>query len=169
MTEEIIPKSIKTYTLMKNTNNTLEGIEAITFLIRQVALDEAYKESDNVILMSAVTFNLIKEQLQRLKQENDNFETLAKSLYKRIEELEKENEALAFRERLYKADYEASEQENKELKELNKKICEDWEKEIKVYWNALEEIREIVTGNYEVLEPKAKKDIENKINECIGE
>lgn len=33
--------------------------------------------------------------------------------------------------------------ENKELKELNKKICEDWEKEIKVYWNTLEEIRNL--------------------------
>lgn len=56
------------------------------------------------------------KQLMRLEQENKDFEILAKSLYKRIEELEKENEALAFRERLYKADYEASEQENKELR-----------------------------------------------------
>lgn len=40
------------------------------------------------------------------------------------------------------------EQENKELKELNKKICEDWEKEIKVYWNALEEIKEDIRSFY---------------------
>lgn len=43
----------------------------------------------------------------------------------------------------YYRKYLRLEQENKELKELNKIICEDWEKEIKVYWNALEEIREI--------------------------
>lgn len=36
------------------------------------------------------------------------------------------------------------EQETKGLKELNKKICEDWEKEIKFYWNTLEEIREVI-------------------------
>lgn len=64
-------------------------------------------------------------QLKRLEQENKDFEMLAKSLYKRIEELEKENEALAFRERLYKADYEASEQENIELKEKIIELSEE--------------------------------------------
>lgn len=36
------------------------------------------------------------------------------------------------------------------------------------YKSALEEIREIVTGNYELLDPQAKKDIENKINEVLN-
>lgn len=63
------------------------------------------------------------------------------------------------------------EQENKELKELNKKICEDWEKEIKVYWNAMEEIREIAkdiieNDVYENSDVKAEK-ILDKINEVL--
>lgn len=77
--------------------------------------------------------------------------------------------------------YEKLEQENKELKDLDKKICEDWEKEIKVYWNALEEIREI--ANQSCNNCKYNKDditcsigdcgegklriIQNKINEVI--
>lgn len=92
----------------------------------QVALDEADKESDNVILMSAGTFKLIREQLQRLKQDNEN------------------------------------------LKKEVKQIRTYEELKLKKYKQALEEIREIVTGNYDVLEPQAKKDIENKINEVIG-
>ena len=39
---------------------------------------------------------------------------------------------------------------------------------VKDYKTALEEIREIVTGNYEVLEPQAKKDIETKINDVLN-
>ena len=35
------------------------------------------------------------------------------------------------------------------------------------YQTALEEIREIVSGCYEVLEPQAKKDIEKLINEVL--
>ena len=79
------------------------------------------------------TINFYIPEIKRLEQENKDFEILAKSLYKRIEELEKENEALAFRERLYKADYKASEQENiyrsaleeikEKIKSLNKDIC----------------------------------------------
>lgn len=68
----------------------------------------------------------------------------------------------------------ALEQENKGLKELNKKICEDWEKEIKVYWNALEEIRELVradckgcTAECDCDEDCTRYIIKNKINEVI--
>lgn len=70
MTEEIIPNAIRTWTIFKNTNNTLEGIEAITFAIRQVALDEIEKESDNVIFMSDDTVKIIIGTLKRLEQEN---------------------------------------------------------------------------------------------------
>lgn len=74
------------------------------------------QENENIINEYNKLQEEIREQLKRFEQVNKDFETLTKSLYKRIEELEKENEALAFRERFYKADYEASEQENKELK-----------------------------------------------------
>lgn len=64
------------------------------------------------------------------------------------------------------------EQENEELKSLNKKICEDCSKEIKVYWNAFEEIRKI---NNKWLkrwrddsdELAGFEEIENKINEVL--
>ena len=65
------------------------------------------------------------------------------------------------------------EQENKELKSLNKKICEDCSKEIKVYWNALEEIRKIAkdiieNDVYENSDVKAEK-ILDRINEVLNE
>ena len=59
-------------------------------------------------------------------------------------------------------------QENENLKKEVKQIRTYEELKLKKYKQALEEIREIVTGNYDVLEPQAKKDIENKINEVIG-
>lgn len=63
------------------------------------------------------------------------------------------------------------EQENKELKELDKKICEDCEKEIKVYWNALEEIKHILEIHKDELEECLHNDIDgmiqNKINEVL--
>lgn len=75
---------------------------------------------------------------------------------------------------------ERLEQENQELKELNKKICEDWEKEIKAYWNALEEIREIakfnqfynpedllINGDIGQIQDLKMTEIYNKINEVL--
>lgn len=59
------------------------------------------------------------------------------------------------------------EKENKELKELNKKICEDWSKEIKVYWNVLEEIREMSKKSADVFDCTGCYDIYNKINEVL--
>ena len=68
------------------------------------------------------------------------------------------------------------EQENKELKSLNKKICEDWEKEIKVYWNALEKIKDLCI-HYKNTNDKCITNcyahfivtdlIQNKINEVL--
>ena len=87
---------------------------------------------------------------KRLEQENKDFEILAKSLYKRIEELEKENEALVFREILYKADYEASEQENKALqayKDINEDFKKAWDElneKYKQLRSALEEIKTVL-------------------------
>lgn len=125
--------------------------------------------------------NCYYKQLQRLEQENKDFEILAKSLYKRIEELEKENEALAFRERLCKADYEASEQENKELKEkLNAFVEHSKIESNKVYYKmldyktALKEIREIAMGimDDDIDEGSAYYDADqiiNKINEVLND
>jgi DNA repair exonuclease SbcCD ATPase subunit len=124
---------------------------------RLLTLADAYQETRNVckrleqenrklrkaneISIEKVTVTAEAKRLQELKQENKDFEILAKSLYKRIEELEKENEALVFREMLYKADYEASEQENKEIYENGQteitKLCNEKTK----YRSALEEIR----------------------------
>lgn len=89
---------------------------------------------------------------EELKSQLDYFKDEPKYLRKVIDELE---------------------QENKDLKALNKKICEDWEKEIKVYWNALEEIREIAkdiieNDVYENSDVKAEK-ILDKINEVLNE
>lgn len=59
------------------------------------------------------------------------------------------------------------EQENEELKKEVKQIRTYEELKLNKYHFALEEIREIVTGNYDVLEPQAKKDIEKIINEVL--
>ena len=61
------------------------------------------------------------------------------------------------------------EQENKELKELNKKICEDWEKEIKFYWDAFEEIREMFSNQVAWVGQLTnfEEEIYNKINEVL--
>lgn len=128
------------------------------------------------------------KQLKRLEQENKNFEILAKSLYKRIEELEKENEALAFRERLYKADYEASEQENKELKKIKEQLkkwndenlkrqddMQLWidlaEEQRRKYRSALEEINLILDElkqQYDYMTDYSEiKEIQDKINEIL--
>ena len=121
-----------------------------------------------------------------LVQENKDFEILAKSLYKRIEELEKENEALAFRERLYKADYEASEQENRELRKANEisiekvtvtaeaKRLQELEQENKQMKSALEEILEIIradckrcTAECDCDDDCTRYKIKNKIKEVL--
>ena len=64
--------------------------------------------------------------------------------------------------------------ENEELKELNTKICEDWENIIKYYWSVLKEIREIAMGimDDDVEETSSYYDanlIINKINEVLDE
>jgi hypothetical protein len=68
--EGVVPKAIRTWTVFKNTNNTLEGIEALAFAMWQVALDEVEKESDNVVFMSDDTVKIIMSTLERLEQEN---------------------------------------------------------------------------------------------------
>lgn len=102
-------------------------------------------------------------QLKHLEQENKDFEILAKSLYERIEELEKENEALAFRERLYKTGYKASERENKEIYENGQieitKLCNEKTK----YRSVLEDIRKMVTSPY----TGKPRDVLNIINEVL--
>lgn len=77
-------------------------------------------------------------------------------------------------------------QENEELKELNAKICKDWEEVIKIYWKTLEEIREIIKHfskediitlpdlskeqNYRIIAEQYAKpiiEIRNKIDEVL--
>ena len=59
----------------------------------------------------------------------------------------------------------------KENEELKKKKDEyylrtlDYETKISYLIQALEEIREIISGNYEILDPQAKQDIEKLIDE----
>ena len=62
---------------------------------------------------------------------------------------------------------ESLKQENRELKELNKTICEDCSKEIKVYWNALEEIKEIAFGGADGNDCTFCNRIFEKINEVL--
>lgn len=122
-----------------------------------------------------IIMNELESEILRLKQENDNFETLAKSLYKRIEELEKENEALAFRERLYKDDYEASEQENEELKVYIKNLQErkdryylqvlEYERQVNDWINFYIKVRDIISGNYEMLDSQGLQDLRQIISE----
>lgn len=116
------------------------------------------------------------DYITHLEQENKDFEILAKSLYKRIEELEKENEALAFRERLYKADYEASEQENKELKEENSLLSYNlhikeneaahYLKEVSRHRSALEEINILAKNYCNACDEFKAKTYKNK-NDCL--
>lgn len=55
----------------------------------------------------------------------------------------------------------------------NLKVKEDearhYLEEASKYRQALEEIREVVSGNYEILDPQAKKEIESKINEVLND
>ena len=84
------------------------------------------------------------KQLRRLEQERNEskkkYEDVANENLKEIYELIKKNDCWRG---VVNVVCSKLEQENEELKELNKKICEDWEKEIKVYWNALEKIRDL--------------------------
>lgn len=75
------------------------------------------------------------------------------------------------------------EQENEKLKEKyshvlelaktnadsNEYCLQELEKKYEQLRSALEEIREIVSGNYETLDPQAKQEIQNIITEAIGE
>ena len=88
MIEEIIsnPKKIRIWTIFKNTNHTIEGIEALSFAMRQPALDEIEKEGISTIFMSENTAKLMKSEVQRLKQEN---EELKKDLKAETEQAQK--------------------------------------------------------------------------------
>lgn len=109
---------------------------------------------------------------------------------KREEELKQENKELKEKYshvlKLAKTNADSNEyclqeleKENKELKALNKKICEDCSKEIKVYWNAFEEIREIAENAKEDRYATKSEDytegmhtigcyVLDKINEVLG-
>ena len=92
-------EAIRTWTVFKNTNNTLEGVEAFTFAMWQVALDEIEKESDNVVFMSDATVKLIKTTLVRLEQEN-------KELSQTLQEIKAIAENAMAKQQEYKKDFE---------------------------------------------------------------
>ena len=107
-----------------------------------------------------------KAKITRLEQEN-------KELKKQIESDKGLITVGGKQQYEYLQKIDELEQENKELKELNKKICEDWEKEIKVYWNALEEIRRTVidiiedNGRHNLSDFSSPIRIEKIINEVL--
>ncbi len=109
MTEEIIPKPVRTWAIFKNTNNTLEGIESIAFAMWQVALDEIEKESDNVVFMSDDTVKLIMGTLKRLEQENEQMKSTLEEINLILDELKQQYD--------YMTDYS-------EIKEIQDKITE---------------------------------------------
>ena len=138
----------KEYKHLQRENKEKIGIieQMIKILYPNASDDELYD----------VTFN--GEYIDKLKELKDTADTMLMandikkqdidSLREANTRLEQENEKLKKEVKqigsdfIKKGDYARElEQENRELKELNKKICEDWSKEIKVYWNALEEIK----------------------------
>lgn len=91
--------------------------------------------------------------------------------FKRYKRLEQENERMRYK---IQEVVQANDRIIAECAEIMKPKCEtsimsELMKENNKFRKALEEIREIVIGNYEVLEPQAKKDIEKLINEVLGD
>lgn len=172
--EGVIPKAIRTWTIFRNTNNTLEGIESVTFAMWQVALDEIEKESDHIVFMSDTTINLIRSNIKRLQIENEELKKEI-NLY--------ENSIVANHDRAIGKRLEEVLEENEELKKIietqnpwyNCKNCN------KDYRQALEEIREMCSNTCEknkdcihscyecksIDEPVAINRILNKINEVL--
>ena len=116
--------------------------------------------------------NLVVQALQlnqlyeKLEQERDELKKACDKC--KLFDIEKTNRDLLER-------IDNLEQENKELKEIDKKICEDCEKEIKFYWDAFEEIKNIIL-TYESKEWNCFNEMDVKleqifkvINEVIGE
>lgn len=123
-----ILKPLRTWTVFKNTDNTLEGIEAIAFAMWQVALDEIEKESDNVVFMSDDTVKLIMATLKRLEQENkelkkenENYKLYGSSTtVAPVNHTNTEYDLLYGQSMLYKS---ALEEISEKIKSLNKDIC----------------------------------------------
>lgn len=138
------------------------------------------------LFLSTIDCDIEREcPIKRLEQENKELSfAIEKCLENAGIECDDEEQALRSLPMLGNAHYkvlvekEELEQENRELKALNNKICEDCEKEFKVYWNALEEInitvKQLLKGvssncinNTPYL--TALSLIENKINEVLNE
>ena len=208
MTEEII------IDYKKECSNLLAEKNAL--LCRYEEIREQLKQAENTVNECHKYLAELEDKIERLEQENKDLKKQIESdkglitiggkqqyeYLQRIDELKKtvENQKLEYEELqcdlsevenacgCYQSENAELKQENEELKELNKKICEDWEKEIKVYWNALEEIREIEILAYYPKgvpeEPLSQRDfilgaineyekrrikILNKINEVLNE
>ena len=77
-----------------------------------------------------------------------------------------------YKDCIYYKQCELLKQENEELKArvkiLNRMTGIFSARLAEKYRQALEEIREIVSGNYEILDPQAKKEIQTKINEVLN-
>lgn len=143
------------------------------------------KRAENTVYECHKYLAELEDKIERLEQENKELSfAIEKCLENAGIECDDEEQALRSLPMLGNAHYkvlvekEELEQENRELKALNKKICEDCEKEFKVYWNALEEInitvKQLLKGvssncinNTPYL--TALSLIENKINEVLNE
>lgn len=91
--------------------------------------------------------------------------------YKQFKRLQEKYDTLTNKFLNAETDKTRLEQENKELKELNKKICEDWTKEIEFYWNTFKEIKNKAENLYykAITDPvKREKEIRN-IREICNE
>lgn len=154
--EGVVPKAVRTWTIFKNTNNTLEGIEAFPFAMWQVALDEIEKESDNVVFMSDDTVKLIMNTLERLEQENKELKEKKDKYYQQTLDDE-----ILMNELSLEVD-------------LRKKESDFYLEKLSKYRSALEEIREIVNEpciedeDCETCDSNCMcKEIINKINEVL--
>lgn len=105
--------------------------------------------TEEIIMFNKSDVESLEEAIIRLEQENRElkaYKDVNKDFKKAWDELNKKYTEVL---KLAKLNADSNEyclkkleKENRELKELNKTICEDCSKEIKVYWNALEEILE---------------------------
>ena len=136
-------------------------------------LKRKYEENKTVILQLQQWQDEDLRQIAELKQKYEKMVEISKENLIKYEDLRIDNQKLIMEiEGLNsQIDFEAQKQEIlfKENVELKSYIKEDLVPHTKIYIQALEEIREIVSGNYETLDPQAKQEIQNIITETIGD
>ena len=112
-----------------------------------------------IIKKLAESIKNLKEQLKRKEQE---YEELRQYHNKCCIEFKKEKQELLEKYNQVSRDFYNGKYCNKE----NCSLLNAKEQECKELKNCLTEIKEIVNGNYEILDPQAKNEILQKISEC---